>query len=116
MAREPRAVGGKPRIQPEKAAKTEVILAVRTEAGTVIPVGFANVEFNEDGEPDTLFHKKKVEYEDCGHSYWALIAPSAESFVEQLDHYIIWRGPYSNVGESLLEWFMLKVHEGHITH
>ena len=91
-----------------------MILAIEVAEGEFMPVGIANVLLDENGEPDSMFRRKKVEYE-CGHSYWTLIAPDAAAFTDQLDQFIIWRGSFARVGESLVEWFLHKVHEG-ITH
>ena len=69
---------------------------------------------NEFGEPDVPLRYERIVY-FCGHYYWVLFAPHAEVFVQTLDQYVLWRGVYARIGESVMDWFQHKVHEG-VTH
>lgn len=87
------------------------MLAVDTQ-DALVPVGIAAVMMDKNGEPDVLFRTRRVKFEGCEHHYWVVIAPSTEALAEQLDQFILWRGPFAQTGESLMEWFMHQVHEG----
>lgn len=87
------------------------MLVVEVSSTNYVPVGVATVAAGAGSEPDTPLAKRQVVME-CGHSYWILSAPAVEVFTENLDQYIIWRGTYQRIGESVAEWFIHKVHEG----